>query len=682
MACTRDRIGAAPALSTLGELCIVDDASTDPSVWETVRRQARRNKRLKILRRTKNGHICAASNDALRLATGDFVALLDHDDELSPLALYCVALALNRKPDLQLIYSDEDKLDQEGRRCDPHFKPDWNPDLFTSQNYISHLTVYRAALVREVGGFREGFEGSQDYDLSLRCLEKIEPGQIYHIPQVLYHWRMTEQSTAAEASAKPYAQTAALRAMQEHFDRRRPGVSVVPDYSIYLRAKYPLPDNPPLVSIIIPTRDRADLLRRCLQSIFAKTDYPRFEVIVIDNESREPEALEYLAKLASESVRVHRIEGPFNFSKLNNAGVSLARGSLIALLNNDLEVMNADWLSEMVSHALRPEVGAVGARLWYPDNTIQHAGVILGGGGVADHAHIGLRDEPGYFARAHLVQNFSAVTAACMLVRKDRYLEIGGLNEINLAVAFNDVDFCLRLRARGFRIVWTPHAELYHHESASRGFEDTRLKRSRFLSEVAYMEAKWKEALANDPCYNPNLSLGEKLFTLAFPPRTTKPWQDQSAAARKVVRQTPLPAAADYIFQFDRPPPHVSFASRIEITGWLFHREGKPTHGLRGVVRSQLHSARTFKARRKHPRPVIGAAYPNFPEAAHSGFILELDRLPLGKSELELQVKDHEKHWRTIFATRINTLSLDWVSRMRLPRLHESLAAKVAIAIR
>lgn len=659
------------------ELCIVDDASTDPNVWEVVQRQARRDKRLKILRRTQNGHICAASNDSLRLATGEFVALLDHDDELSPLALYCVALALNRRPDLQLIYSDEDKLDREGRRCDPHFKPDWNPDLFTSQNYISHLTVYRTALVCEVGGFREGFEGSQDYDLTLRCAERIEPAQIHHIPRVLYHWRMAEESTAGAAGAKPYALTAALRAMQEHFDRRRLAVSVVPDYSIYLRAKYSLPDDPPLVSIIIPTRDRADLLRRCLESIFAKTDYPRFEVIVIDNESREPDALAYLAGLESELVRVHRIEGAFNFSKLNNAGVSLARGSLVALLNNDLEVMNADWLSEMVSHALRPEVGAVGARLWYPDNTIQHAGVILGGGGVADHAHIGLRDGPGYFARAHLVQDFSAITAACMLVQKDRYLEIGGLNEINLPVAFNDVDFCLRLRARGFRIVWTPHAQLYHHESASRGFEDTKIKRARFLSEVAYMEAKWKEALSNDPCYNPNLSLGEKLFTLAFPPRTKKPWEERLSVAKKIVRQEPPPAAADYVFHLDTPPPGVTFGARIEITGWLFHREAKPTHGLRGIVRSSLHSPRTFKGRRKHPRPVIGAAYPNFPEAATSGFILEIDRLPLGKSDLELQVKDHEKNWRTIFATRINTLSVDWLSRMRLPRLHESLSAKL-----
>jgi glycosyltransferase involved in cell wall biosynthesis len=659
------------------ELCIVDDASTDQRIWEIVRRQARRDKRLKILRRTKNGHICAASNDALRLATGEFIALLDHDDELSLLALYCAALALNRKPDLQLIYSDEDKLDREGRRCDPHFKPDWNPDLFTSQNYISHLAVYRTELVREAGGFREGFEGSQDYDLTLRCVEKIEPAQIHHIPRVLYHWRMAEESTAGASSAKPYAVTAARRAMQEHFDRRHLAVSVVPDYSIYLRAKYSLPHDPPLVSIIIPTRDRTDLLRRCIDSIFAKTDYPRFEVLVIDNQSREPDTLEYLAKLESESVRVHRVEGAFNFSKLNNDGVCLARGSLVALLNNDLEVINPDWLSEMVSHALRPEVGAVGARLWYPDNTIQHAGVILGGGGVADHAHIGLRDEPGYFARAHLVQDFSAITAACMLVRKDRYLEIGGLNEINLPVAFNDVDFCLRLRARGCRILWTPHAQLYHHESASRGFEDTKLKRSRFLSEVAYMEAKWKEALANDPCYNPNLSLGENLFTLAFPPRTKKPWQEQLSVRRKIVRQAPLPAAADYVFHLDTPPPRVSFGSRIEITGWLFHREGKPTHGLRGIVRSALRSPRTFKARRKHPRPVIGAAYPNSPEAATSGFILEIDRLPVGKSELELQVKDHEKNWRTIFATRINTVSLDWLSRMRLPRLHETLSARL-----
>jgi glycosyltransferase involved in cell wall biosynthesis len=508
------------------ELCIVDDASTQPEIWPLLEKYARRDPRIKILRRAQNGHISAASNDALSLASGAYIALLDHDDELAPTALYFVALELNSRSDLQLLYSDEDKLDQQGRRCDPYFKPDWNPDLFTSQNYLSHLSVYCTALVREVGGFRPGFEGSQDYDLTLRCIERIDPLQIRHIPRVLYHWRTAEKSTATFAAAKPYAQAAAIRAMQEHLDRLGIAGAVVPHYGDYLRVRFPLPADLPLVSIIIPTRDQVSLLRQCLQSIFDKTDYPNYEIIVLDNESSDSATLDYLLSLGKTGrVRVHRVEGPFNYSKLNNTGARLARGAFIALLNNDLEVINRDWLSEMVSHGVRPEIGAVGARLWYPDKTMQHGGVILGAGGIASHAHAGLRNEHGYFARAHLTQNFSAVTAACILIKKNLYLELGGFDEVNLLVAFNDVDFCLRLAEKGLRVLWTPHAELFHHESASRGFEDTIGKQRRFLAEVRYMEDKWQEILLADPAYNPNLSLGEKLFTLAFPPRVAKPWE-------------------------------------------------------------------------------------------------------------------------------------------------------------
>ena len=508
------------------ELCIVDDASSDPRIWKLLQGYARRDSRIKISRRRENGHICAASNDALALATGEFVALLDHDDELAPTALYFAAHALDRDPALQLIYSDEDKLDSRGRRRDPHFKPDWNPDLFASQNYISHLGIYATALVRKIGGFRAGFEGSQDYDLTWRCVENIDATQIHHIPHVLYHWRMTERSAAGFAGAKSYAQDAALRAVQEHLDRSGIVASVEPHRGIYLRVRYPLPEPPPLVSIIIATRDRADFLQRCVESIFSKTDYPNFEIVVIDNESREPETLKYFAALQkNERVKIHRSDGAFNFSKLNNFGVARVRGVFVALLNNDLEVINGSWLSEMVSHGARPGIGAVGARLWYPNGTIQHAGVILGAGGIGSHAHLGLRDEDGYFSRPHLTQNLSAVTAACMLVRKEIYTQLGGLDEINLAVAFNDVDFCLRLRDAGYRIVWTPHAELFHHESASRGFEDTMEKRQRFLAEVKYMETKWAKALEADPAYNPNLSLANKLFALALPPRVGKPWE-------------------------------------------------------------------------------------------------------------------------------------------------------------
>jgi O-antigen biosynthesis protein len=509
------------------ELCIVDDASTDRKIWPFLQRCARQDRRIKLTRRTENGHISAASNDALRLATGDFVALLDHDDELAPTALYFVALALNENRELQLLYSDEDKLDAQSRRSDPYFKSDWNPELLLAQNFVSHLGVYRTDLVRRVGGFRIGFEGSQDYDLTLRCIEQIRPEQIEHLPRVLYHWRMADESTASYATAKPYAQEAARRAVQEHLDRTGIAAAVMPQhYGVYLRTKYALPAERPIVSIVIPTRDRASCLQKCLDGIFEKTDYRKYEVIVLDNESHEAETLEFLAALEKrERVRVERIEGAFNYSRLNNRGVELSRGSFIALLNNDVEVINDGWLSEMLSRALRPEVGMVGARLWYPNRTIQHGGVILGAGGVAGHAHVGLRHEHGYFARAHLAQNLSAVTAACAVVRREVYLQLGGFDEVNLPVTFNDVDFCLRLREAGYWIVWTPYAELVHHESASRGFDDSTPKQVRFLAEIDYMKAKWGDKLLRDPFYNPNLSLGEDLYTLAFPPRTIKPWQ-------------------------------------------------------------------------------------------------------------------------------------------------------------
>ena len=508
------------------ELCVVDDASTDRKLWPFLQRCARRDPRIKVMRRAENGNISAASNDALRLANGDFVALLDHDDELAPTALYFVAQALNKDRDLQLLYSDEDKLDAQNRRSEPYFKSDWNPELFLAQNFISHLSVYRTELVRRVGGFRIGLEGSQDYDLALRCIEQIRPKEIEHLPWVLYHWRAGDQSTASNATAKPYAQEAARRAVQEHLDRRGIVATVTPSHDIYLQTKYALPIERPMVSIVIPTRDKASSLQKCLESIFQKTDYQNYEVIVLDNESCDAETLEFLATLKKrERIRVERIEDAFNYSRLNNRGVEISRGSLVALLNNDVEVINDGWLSEMVSHAMRPEVAMVGARLLYPNGTIQHAGVIVGAGGIAGHAHVGLRrNEPGYFARAHLTQDLSAVTAACGVVKREVYLQLGGFDE-NLAVAFNDVDFCLRLRKAGYRIVWTPHAELIHHESASRGVDDSTPKQIRFLFEIDYMNSKWGAVLQRDPFYNPNLSLSEDLFTLAFPPRTIKPWQ-------------------------------------------------------------------------------------------------------------------------------------------------------------
>lgn len=509
------------------ELCIVDDASTDRRLWPFLQRYARRDSRIKVMRRATNGHIPAASNDALGLANGDFVALLDHDDELARTAFYFVACALNKNRALQLLYSDEDKIDAANRRFEPYFKSDWNPELFLAQNFISHLGVYRTDLVRKVGGFRAGFEGSQDYDLTLRCLEQIQPPQIEHLPWVLYHWRAIDESTASSATAKPYAQEAARGAVQEHLNRKGMEATVVPSHAVYLRVNYALPKQQPMVSIVIPTRDQASVLKACLHSIFDKTDYENYEVIVLDNESRDPETLEFMAALKPrQRVRVEWVGEPFNYSRLNNRGVELSRGSFVALLNNDVEVINRDWLSEMVSRALQPDVGMVGVRLWYPNGTIQHGGVVLGAGGIAGHAHAGLRrDDPGYFARAHLAQDLSAVTAACALVKRDIYLQLGGFDE-KLAVTFNDVDFCLRLREAGYRVVWTPYADLVHHESSSRGFDDTTTKQVRFLAEVDYMRSKWRDKLERDPFYNPNLSLDDELFTLAFPPRTIKPWRD------------------------------------------------------------------------------------------------------------------------------------------------------------
>jgi GT2 family glycosyltransferase len=509
------------------ELCIADDASTKEAGWKIVQRYARTDGRIKILRRERQGGIAATTNDALSLATGEFVALLDHDDALARSALYWAAVELERNPALQLIYTDEDKIDEHDRRHSPYFKPEWNPDLFLAQNYISHLTFLRSDLVRRVGGFRPSFDGSQDYDLFLRCAAQIDPDKIARIPRVLYHWRGLPQSTAASTSAKGYAHVAAVRAVQEHLDARNIKASVEPrEFGIYQRVRYPLPSGHPLVSVIIPSRDQSALLEKCVVSILQKNDYPNFEIIILDNESLEEQTRELYRRLAPESrIRIIGAAGEFNFSRLINLGASNARGSIFLLLNNDVEIMNRDCLSELVSQVSRPEVGVVGARLWYPNGTLQHGGVILGAGGVASHIDSIRRDDPGYFARQHLTQDFCAVTAACLTVRREVFEKLGGFDESRLPVTFNDVDFCLRAQELGWRIVYTPYAELTHHESVSRGIENTTEKQRRFFGESEFLLKRWGPLIQNDPAYNPNLSLGEKRFELAFPPRTTSPWK-------------------------------------------------------------------------------------------------------------------------------------------------------------
>jgi glycosyltransferase involved in cell wall biosynthesis len=498
------------------ELCIADDASTDAQVRAIIDDYAHKDKRIKAVFRPENGHISAASNSALALATGEFVVLMDHDDALPAHALYHVAVEINRYPDVALIYSDEDKLDAFGMRVDPYFKSDWNPDLFYAQNMFSHLGVYRTALVRKLGGFRLGFEGSQDYDLALRCVQQVSAAQVRHIPRVLYHWRAHAASTAVAHGNKSYASTAGLHALQAHFEGTAIQVEETEAAGMY-RTRYPLPVQLPLVTLIIPTRDQVDFLKQCITSIQTKTDYPNYEVLVMDNQSSDPAALVYLASLASDPrIRVIQYDAPFNYSAINNHAVTLARGEIIALVNNDIEVISPEWLSEMVSHALRPVIGAVGAKLLYGDGTIQHAGVILGYGGLAGHAHKYLEGESwGYFGRARLTQTLSAVTAACLLVRKAVFEQVGGLDAANLTVAFNDVDFCIKLREAGYRNLYTPYAELYHHESISRGQENSPAKQARFASEVAFMQKKWGDVLKADPYYNPNLTLDAENFAFA-----------------------------------------------------------------------------------------------------------------------------------------------------------------------
>jgi glycosyltransferase involved in cell wall biosynthesis len=437
------------------ELCIADDASTDKSIRPILERYAREDTRIKVVLREKNGHISAASNSALALATGEWVALMDHDDLMAEHALFWVAEAINQNPDACLIYSDEDKIDNSGVRFEPYFKCGWNVDLFYSQNMFSHLGVFRADLLCKSGGFREGFEGSQDYDLTLRCIEFIEPKHIHHIPRVLYHWRAHAKSTANATNAKPYAVLAGERAINEHFQRRKINASVTfVDYGY--RVRYDLPDSLPMVSLIIPTWNQLPLLQKCIESILKKTTYPNYEILIIDNGSDDPATLQYFVELQAETlIRIVRDDRPFNYSALNNAAVKLAQGEVLGLLSSDLEVISSDWLSEMVSIALQPLVGAVGARLWYPNETLHDGGVILGmaESRVAGHPHYRMpRCQSGYFGRANLINSFSAVTANCLVIRKAIYEEAGGLNETELQLAFNDVDFCLRLREAGIAI--------------------------------------------------------------------------------------------------------------------------------------------------------------------------------------------------------------------------------------
>ena len=507
------------------ELCICDDASTMPHVAALLQHACASDARIKVFRHAVNKHISAASNTAIAMCTGEYIAFLDHDDVLAPHALLRVVEWLEKKPQTRLMYSDEDKLNPDGKRFDPYFKPDFNLGLLRSHNYMCHFAVYEKRLLDELGGLRIGFEGAQDYDLALRAIDRLNLSEIAHLPHVLYHWRVTVGSTAGGHQEKNYAFQAGQKALQEHLKRRQLAgvVEQAPEAPGMYRVRWTLPDVLPLVSIVIPTRNGESLLRMCLDTL-SQTAYANYEVIVIDNGSDDPSALAFMAERERMGeIRVLRDDNSFNFSALNNRAVQTeCKGEFVLLMNNDIEVTHPDWLSEMVGVALEPGVGCVGARLWYPDGRLQHGGVIMVCG-VAGHSHKYLpRGQHGYMGRAVLAQDFLAVTAACLLVRRSIFNAVGGLDE-SLQVAFNDVDFCLRVHKAGFRNVWTPFAELVHHESVSRGYEDTPDKQKRFASEVSTLQSRWPELIAHDPCYSPNLTSQSEDFSFAWPPRRRLP---------------------------------------------------------------------------------------------------------------------------------------------------------------
>ena len=511
------------------ELCIADDNSPNQTVRDIISEYASRDSRIKYVFRAANGHIAEATNSAAALAQGDFIAFLDHDDELSEHALLTMVAELNAHPDADLLYSDEDKTTEDGVRHYPHFKSDWNPELLLCQNYVCHFTMVRRSLFEKLGGIRKGFDGAQDWDFVLRVSEVTSPQKIRHVPFVLYHWRVIDGSTAKATESKPYVTAAQIKAVTEHLRRigdTRATVASLPATSM-LRVSYPVPAPSPLVSLIVPTRNQVRLLSTCIDGLLEKTSYNNIEVIIVDNGSDEAETLTYLEQIQKDPrVSVLRDDEGFNFSRLNNRAVELAKGSILGFVNNDIQVIHAEWLHEMVSNLVRKGVGAVGARLLYPNGTVQHAGVTVGIGGVADHMMRGISGQSiGYFCRAVLPQNVTAVTAACMLVDREAFTVVGGFDEKEFSVAYNDVDLCLKLRKAGHLIVYTPYAELIHHESISRGYEDTPEKKTRFDREFAAMRLKWGESLTRDPYHNPNFTRERPQYELAFPPSIKKPWE-------------------------------------------------------------------------------------------------------------------------------------------------------------
>ncbi len=498
------------------ELCIADDCSTLSTVRKTLEEFEMLDSRIHVTYRKKNGHISVATNTAIDMAKGEFVCFLDNDDMLAPNALAEIVLAINKNPDVDLIYSDEDKITKNGKRKKPYFKSDFAPDSLLCNNYICHVAVYRKSILDEVGRFRLGYEGAQDHDLLLRVTEKTD--QIVHIPKVLYHWRQLKTSTAVNAKSKTYAYDAGVRAVRDALKRRGlKGEVTQGALPGHYKVNYAVTEDH-LVSIVIPTRDGADYLKTCIDSILEKTAYTGYEIIIADNGSEKEETMalfKYYTETYPDKIKVVRIDIPFNFAKINNIAVKeAAKGDMLLFLNNDTEVIREDWLTQMVSLCQLKHIGAVGAKLYYSDDTIQHAGVVVGIGGIAGHIHYNFpKRSNGYFGKLISTNNYLAVTAACLMVRRDVFEAVGGFTE-KFVVALNDIDLCLKIYDLGFYNVWTPEAELYHFESKSRGYEDTAEKKKRFIGEANMFKEKWPNYIENDPFYNPNLTRNKSDFSI------------------------------------------------------------------------------------------------------------------------------------------------------------------------
>lgn len=494
------------------ELCIADDGSTDKKLVDYLKQINHRQ--IKLIHLKKNGGIAHATNMAISLATGEYIAFMDHDDTLTRDALFEIVKTIN-ETNADFIYSDEDRIRSKRRYSSPHFKPDYSPDLLYSFNYITHLVCVKKSLLNKVGAFDSDCDGAQDYDMILRLTEQAS--LIHHITKVLYHWRLTETSYSNNPASQAHAEASGKKALQKALERNAINASVLNTPRTYCyRVNYHILGNP-LVSIIIPFCDKPELLTQCIKSVIEKSTYPNYEILLVSNNSIQTETHDLIKQLTTSHsfVRCITYNIPFNYSQINNYAVTHAEGEYLLLLNNDTEVINHDWIEAMLEHAQRQEIGCVGAKLFYKNDTIQHGGVILGVSGIAGHAHHFIdRHADGYYGRLVATQNFSAVTAACLMIKKETYIKVDGLDEQNLPVAFNDVDFCLRVAEKGYRNLWTPYATLYHYESLSRGDDDTPAKRRRAQGEALHMRSKWCNQIQRDPYYNQNLSHKRENFGL------------------------------------------------------------------------------------------------------------------------------------------------------------------------